>query len=971
MKKTLDKITQFPSKHSRVGLSWSPFKAPMNPASKFLPLKWFYNLSVRRKQIFGLFASELISIVGLVGFGSYLMIDGGRNQLINQAKSELAVTQMAYNIKVDQMGFGFRGQSDNSAIVQAAKDRALQKPIDPQLIAEVEQILKNEIQARKIEYATLVGKDLRIISSADKRQKETPFNPNNLVRKTLEVNRQIKTSESLSKAEILNEFRDFHPEHLEPNLLIRYTLTPVKDPETQEAIAVLVSGDIVNGKVAIVEPTIESLGGGYSGIYTYNSQTQTFSLATSIFKPLTLNETSSFTPDGDRIDVGLSLSTESLLKAAIQQSSPVTQRMKIRGVPHTVAAKSILNSHQKPIGVLVRGTPELALNHLLEENLLMQGTVSILALAADILLVILLGVAIQRPLRSLILTANEFASGNLKARARVFSSDEVGQLANTFNRMASRISQQFYEVEVQSRQLRNLNTELNQEIEERLKIEFALRNSEVKLKKAKKIAEEANQAKSEFLANMSHELRTPLNGILGYTQILQRSPTLSETERDRLDIIYQCGNHLLTLINEILDLSKIEAQKMELVCHVFDLRRCLDGVTEMCRIRAELKELTLQCVFDTALPKLVIGDEKRLRQILVNLLGNAIKFTHRGGIAFKVTVLEPKTTDVEKPPRSLIRIAFKDTGIGIDPDSLEKIFLPFEQDKTRATHIEGTGLGLAIAQKLLKCMGSHLNVQSKLHVGSEFWFDLDLPISTETLSSSNAAPAERIVGIENKNPLILVVDDRAENRLTLVDFLNPLGFKILAASNGKEAIDLLEREQPNLIITDVRMPQMDGLELLHYLRRHPHFNSIPVIVSSASVSEGDRHNSFAAGANAFVPKPVDFVLLLHQLQSLLDLQWIYQKNLPYDPRLKEAELDLASLSSLPVLPPLETLEILYNFALKGSLQRLQALLTEIAEGDETYRPFCHRLQHLATSFQLKTLQNLLSDYCDRVSPSKR
>ncbi|MGB3239567.1 MAG: ATP-binding protein [Geitlerinemataceae cyanobacterium] len=937
--------------------------------AKFVSFQWFYNLSVRRKQIVGLLASELISILGLVGFGSYLMITGGRSQLINQAKSELAVAQISYNIKLDQMGFGFRGQSDNTAIIQAAKAHDSLQPLDTKFKEEVEQILSNETRARKIEYAMLVGKDLKVIASAKPDREGEVFDPNNLVSKTLESDRQIKTSESIFTEQFAIENTQVSTPNLKKDILVRYTFTPVKDPRTKEAIAVLVSGDIANGKVAIVQPTVDSLGEGYSAVYTYHPQSQDFSLATSIYKKSNSNENEKFEDESESLEIDYALSDTSILKAAVNHSDPVTQRIKMRDLTYTVAAKSIRNFNGDTIAVLVRGTPEVSLNTLLRENLFMQGIVSILALGSDVFLVILLGIAITRPIRYLTQTAREFAAGNLNARSPIFSSDEVGQLTIAFNQMASRISAHFHEFQIQSRQLLNLNEELNQEIEERLQTELALRKSETKLKQAKQAAEQANQAKSEFLSNMSHELRTPLNGILGYTQILQRSSTLSETERDRLDIIYQCGSHLLTLINEVLDFSKIEARKMEIYCHPFHLRRCFESITEMCRIRAELKDLTVLCIFDSQLPEIAIADEKRLRQVILNLLGNAIKFTEKGRITFEVKVLDKTIDDRKKIIGCKIRVEIRDTGIGIDPNILDKIFLPFEQVGNRAKHIEGTGLGLAISQKIILLMNSKLNVKSQPKIGSTFWFDLELPVAEEMSSKRRSDFQKTIIGIKDRCPSILIVDDVLENRSTIVDLLIPLGFKMIEASTGIEAIERVKRNRPDLIICDLRIPEMNGLELVQYLRTFPEFQEIPIILSSASVSEENKSRSLDAGANAFVPKPVEFDVLLDRLQELLDLQWIYQES-PETPSKFDRDInELSSMTSEQMLPPPDTLEILYNLALKGSIQRLQSQLTEIADRDSQYRPFCDRLQYLARSFQLKTLQNVLQDCCNRVSQS--
>ena len=244
--------------------------------------QWFYNLPIRSKQLLGLFTSEVISVVGLVGIGSYLIIVGGRTQLLNQAESELTVAKINYNIKIDQMGFGFRGQSDNAAVIAAAKTHAEGEVLDPELQSQVKQILENEISARRIEYATLVGRDRRIIVSANaKRQGET-FDPNGLVSKVLNDPQQIKISQIVSRSELEKEKPPLPSNFTREDALIRYTITPVKDPETQSVLGVLVSGDVVNQKLPIVENTLEAFQGGYTAVYYYRPESKSFALATSL-----------------------------------------------------------------------------------------------------------------------------------------------------------------------------------------------------------------------------------------------------------------------------------------------------------------------------------------------------------------------------------------------------------------------------------------------------------------------------------------------------------------------------------------------------------------------------------------------------------------------------------------------------------------------------------------------------------------
>lgn len=393
------------------------------------------------------------------------------------------------------------------------------------------------------------------------------------------------------------------------------------------------------------------------------------------------------------------------------------------------------------------------------------------------------------------------------------------------------------------------------------------------LKLAKEFADSASRAKSEFLANMSHELRTPLNAILGFTQLMHRDPSLHPEHQQYLDIISRSGEHLLDLINSVLEMSKIEAGQIRLNETSFNLGELLSGLEQMFCLKATTKRLTLTVERAATVPQLIKADEGKLRQVLTNLLNNSIKFTDTGSVSLHVSPFPHDLSGMVS-----LRFEVQDTGAGIAPDEFNKLFEPFEQTSSGIQASEGSGLGLPISQKLVNLMGGKITVNSRSGLGSLFRFEIPVQLVPISHLQVPVRPAMKVIGLAPNQPSyrLLVVEDSSTNRLLLVTLLRRLGFEVMEAENGQVGLDIWNSWQPHLIWMDMQMPIMDGYEATKRIKATAKGQKTVVIALTASVFEEQRQSILTSGCDDFVRKPFKRDELLIKLSQYLGVQYLYQ-----------------------------------------------------------------------------------------------
>ncbi|MEG4105436.1 PAS domain S-box protein [Microcoleus sp. S13_C5] len=499
------------------------------------------------------------------------------------------------------------------------------------------------------------------------------------------------------------------------------------------------------------------------------------------------------------------------------------------------------------------------------------------------------------------------------------------------------------------------------------------KQAEIVLQKAKEEADRANRAKSEFLSNMSHELRTPLNAILGFSQLLARDPDLGADQQQYLGIITQSGEHLLVLINNILQMSKIEVGLVTLNNSTFDLHKLLKNTENMLKLQAEKKGLQLICDCPPDLPQYIETDESKLRQVLINVVGNAIKFTAEGGVNLRLKhELMKNKNHPEISPSENCSLLFEveDTGSGISAEEMDNLFKPFAQTESGKKAQEGTGLGLPISKQFVQLMGGKMTVTSTLGRGSIFRFDVKVSLPN-AVEIQVAQTARRVVGLEPGQPeyRILAVDDRLESRLLLVRMLTSLGFAVQEAENGVQAVEMWSSWEPHLIWMDMRMPVMDGYEATKQIKAHLKGQATVIIALTASAFDEERSLILSAGCDDFVAKPFREQVILEKMAKYLGVRYVYDReaSLSSDAALsaevstatETADLAFTLNTSFLKAMPAEWIDELYSAADAVDNEEIFRLLLSIPPINASFRS---AIADLANNFRCDRIIDLIEEF---------
>lgn len=591
------------------------------------------------------------------------------------------------------------------------------------------------------------------------------------------------------------------------------------------------------------------------------------------------------------------------------------------GAEYLSVYRHILLSGNESLSLIHYQTKEQALADL-QAKLRSAALTGLLTTLLALALIYFLSQRLTVPLRQLTETTRRLGRGEMSARAMHSDIRELFELNEAFNTMADSI-------ERHRQTLEQKVAEQNLTLSEKLALEASLIQ-------ARDLAESGSRAKSTFLANMSHELRTPLNAVLGFSYLLQRDRTISPESRQKLAAITRSGQHLLALINDVLELSRIEAGHNISTRQPVDLKTLLSDVEEMIRVRAEAKDLTFTVAQAADLSPFVMGDGPHLKQVLINLLGNAVKFTEHGGVTLTVT-----------RQHELVDFEVADTGIGISRQDLEHLFEPFFQTAGSITKGEGTGLGLSISREFTRMMGGQLHVSSRPGHGSTFTLSLTLPACKAP--ASPVTTSGRIIGLApNQGKVrILVVDDQPDNRELLKLVLESVGIEVVTAETGEQAVLAFQKLSPHLIWMDLRMPDMDGYEATRQIRALPAGDQVRIVALTAHAFQEDREKAMAAGCDDLVPKPLKEDALFEVMARLLGLRYVHER----PENLESPKVVAMDLSILPAT-------VLHN--LKAAAEALDIDVTRqiVASLRATHPDLAAALDSLIQGFRLDRISEL-------------